>query len=167
MAITINGTGTISGLTTTGISAVQKLPAGTVLQVVTGFLSTETTVTNTNFTSTGLTATITPSSTTSKILIICSLGDIAVTYASGGNAMKCNLTRNGSQVGAQFGSQWLYINNNTGTYIGPAAFTYTDSPSSTSALTYLVNMGSTNGLSTVKICRDNTQATITLMEIAQ
>ena len=35
MPITLNGDGAISGLTATGISAVQNLPAGSVVQVVT------------------------------------------------------------------------------------------------------------------------------------
>ena len=65
MAVTIDGT--------TGVSAVQAgavttsdLPAGTVLQVVNATYATQVTIASTSFSATGLTASITPTSATSK-----------------------------------------------------------------------------------------------------
>ena len=46
------------------------LPAGSVLQVVSGYTSTEVNTTSASYTDTGLSCAITPSSTSSKVLII-------------------------------------------------------------------------------------------------
>ena len=71
MPITLNGDGAISGLTATGISAVQKLPAGTVLQVVSTAKTDTFSTTSTSYVDiTGLSVSITPSSAASKILIL-------------------------------------------------------------------------------------------------
>ena len=84
MPIAINGSGTITGLSTGGLPdgsvdtdtladaavTAAKRGTGAILQVVQGYTSTEVEVTTTTFTDTGLTATITPTSTTSKILVL-------------------------------------------------------------------------------------------------
>jgi hypothetical protein len=74
MPITLNGDGAITGLTATGISAVQKLPAGTVVQVMS---TTKTDVFSTASTSfvdiTGMSLSITPLASSNKILVIASM----------------------------------------------------------------------------------------------
>lgn len=88
MPITINGTGTISGVSATGLSSAQtvsasnittgtlpkaQLPTGSVLQVVSAEYSTQVSISNTTtWTDSGLSASITPTSSSSKILVIIS-----------------------------------------------------------------------------------------------
>jgi len=168
-------------LTRLGTNAITALPAGVggkVLQVVS---ATKTdTFTATGFSSwnyvdvTGLSVSITPSSTSNKILII--------GYISGGgdNAFY-RLDKNGSTItgylGTQTGSYTLGFGSANSTSIynvnGNAVISYLDSPASTSALTYKVQV---TGNGTVSINRPTdsensnnrgrTASTITVMEIA-
>ena len=67
MAIVINGTGTITGISATdGLSSPQT---GSVLQVVQTVLQTSTTTISTSYVTTNLSATITPKFSTSKIWV--------------------------------------------------------------------------------------------------
>jgi len=82
MPTIISGDGTITGLTATGISAVQNLPAGSVLQVVN--LSTvgyTTASTNTWVNVPNVSLAITPKFATSKILVMLKL--VGVGHSAG------------------------------------------------------------------------------------
>jgi len=63
-----------------------QMPAGHILQTVTQTYSTPTSINSTSFTSTGLTKSITPTSTSSKILVIVNLA--AETFQQGNAANK-------------------------------------------------------------------------------
>ena len=97
---------------------------------------------------TGLTATITPRSTSSKILVRV---DIYCSTAS--NPTYATLYRGGSAVdgarGATAGSRqrvsgstWSSNDN----YVGPISFQYLDSPSSTSSLTYSIRLSHSSSI---------------------
>ena len=182
MPITINGTGTISGVSATGLTTAQtvsasdittgtlpkaQLPTGSVLQVVNGLYSTQVSTTSTTFVTTNLTATITPSSSSSKILAIYSFGDVGCIPPSDGAAFA--LYRNGSAIGQPLNSRVNY-NDTSATesqMITAVSGTYFDSPSSTSALTYTIFVrNNSGGGTTTQVFRDGTQGSITLMEIA-
>ena len=84
MPITINGNGTIGGISVGGLPdgtvdtdtiadaavTAAKRGAGAILQVVEGNTSTEVSNSTTTYVDTGLSATITPISTTSKVLVV-------------------------------------------------------------------------------------------------
>ena len=155
-----------------------NMPAGSVLQVVT------TTKTNNFSTSsgsyvdiTGLSATITPTSTSSRILVITNF------FAGGTSAEypKFKLVRNGSDIflGDAYGSAsrasaGMYPAAQASSQIVSVATSYVDSPSSTSALTYkwqvftfsgrTIYVGSTPGSADANNVA--VPSTITLMEIA-
>ena len=140
------------------------LPAGSVLQVVSATNSTYATTTSTTYSDTGLTASITPSSSSSKILVIVSLSG---TGKSGFNTTpKYQLVRNSTAI--------LGIDNGGGftktTAYGVCSATanYLDSPSTTSATTYKVQYGIDTSGGTVYFnfaLNNVTTSTITLMEI--
>jgi hypothetical protein len=119
--VAINGT----DLPTTG---------GKVLQVVTGTTTTDTGAQGTtSYYDTGLTADITPASSSNKVLVIVS--QTVQCQRDSDNDMQghINIMRDSTEVG-----EWYYaVNEDTGDF-GPAVktLTYLDSPSSTSALTY-------------------------------
>ena len=148
-------TGTI--LTTTSPKA------GNVIQVVSGVRSATTSTTSLSFVTTNLTASITPSSSSNKILIIVGLGDCSASNTPTNGGITVQLQRNGSAVGANFYNQLSYQDPVSYSIVG-GAFTYLDSPASTSSLAYTVFFKSQG--STVECFRDGSQGSIILMEIA-
>jgi hypothetical protein len=154
---------------------------GAVLQVVSGTKTdafTASVATGASGAVTGLTATITPSSSTSKILVTLSLS--AGTLATQGQLY--SLTRGGTEIygGDSSGSRQVRSGGNTSAFSRgqqSVSITFLDSPSSTSALTYGVNVGhGETSTTTIFVNRgaddDNfnsrarTPRSITLMEIA-
>ncbi len=140
---------TTSGTVLTSASSVaaSQLPAGSVLQVLQSTKTDATTVTSTSYVDiTGLSVSITPSSTSNKILIIYSVdggtpGDVCHGYGT--------LVRNSTEIfkadtaGNRRCSTFV-INTATSsqfTYSG----SYIDSPSTTSATTYKIQVLSSNG----------------------
>jgi len=136
--------------------------AGNVLQVVQGTRSTTSTTTSTSLVTSNLSTAITPSSSSSKILIMVSLGDCGANN-SGSGGIRVQLQRNGSAVGANFYNQLSYQDPTSFSIVG-GCFSFLDSPASTSSLTYTVFFAAQAG--TVNIFRDDSQGSIILMEIA-
>lgn len=176
MSVAINGSGTITGLTATGISA-QPVFAGNVLQVVSTTKTDTFSTASTSFVDiTGLSVSITPTSTSSKILVMFSVPASAL----GSAAWHLNLVRNSTNivVGNADGAR---TRATVGSYVAPAtqmtqfAYQYLDAPASTSAQTYKLQL-KTQSSFTAYVNRtatdtDNvdyvrTTSTITLMEIA-
>tara|TARA_R100000458_G_C8210671_1_gene198234 strand:+ start:171 stop:737 length:567 start_codon:yes stop_codon:yes gene_type:complete len=72
MPITINGSGTITGLSDGGLGlSGADMPAGAVIQVVSAEKSDTNSTTGNSWADTGLTASITPTSSSNKILVMC------------------------------------------------------------------------------------------------
>jgi len=164
MSFTINGTTGINLATQplTGALPDANAPSGSVIQVVQGTYGTATTTSATSFTSTGLTASITPSSSTSKILIIASL---AVDTSSNGEQAYFAVYRNSSTnlSGTVNGFGNAYATSSR--VIGMLATSYLDSPATTSSTTYTVYFR-TNTVGTVALNQDSSISVITLQEIA-
>ena len=151
---------------------------GGILQVIQTVLSSATTlVSNGSPTNvSGLSATITPSSTSSRIYII-----LQIMYGSSGTTYGGYFTRNGTAIGqgdasgsrqrVQIGMALTTDSNQTNTFVG----SYIDSPASTSALTYQFVAINDNG-NTLYVNRSGNDtdggtgkraiSTVTLMEIA-
>lgn len=112
---------------------------GKVLQVVQASTTTETTVASTSFTDTALSLSITPTSATSKVLVIVNQA-FTMDRSSNNIAHSLNIVRGSTQVftqasttaGGGFFSSSLSAINMSGT----TAMTYLDSPATTSATTY-------------------------------
>lgn len=151
------------------------LPTGSVLQVVsTTKTDTFSTTSGTLVQITGLTATITPIATSSKVLVIANL---QVSDATNLDETGFVLYRNSTQISlASGGSSFNWTVRGVGTdanptkILCPVGLNFLDSPSSTSAITYSIYTQS-NGSSVIYINRttnDSIRATstITLMEIA-
>jgi len=152
--------------------------AGTVLQVVQGTYATQVSTTSTTYTDTGLTASITPSSTSSKILVIVSqpmqvLG--AVADIDGGFILVRDSTKiydpNQADPTGPYGIMWQGANTGTTYYLGLSQnMSYVDSPSTTSSITYKTQMRVYTTSRTIKAQPNGGSqsgtATIILMEIA-
>jgi hypothetical protein len=195
MPITINGTGTITGLSAGAIAsndiaslAATKLtgtipdanaPSGSVLQVVSVTKADTQTITGTSYTQiSGLTASITPISSSSKILISVSIG-----FGGGTNFYPAfTLYRDSTPIGINSGSgtgeecSFGFQNPTSIERYFQVNHQYLDSPSSTSAITYSVYVSpmrtssQTININTANSVQDNNQvkgtSTITVMEIS-
>lgn len=141
--------------------ATTKLGAGAVLQVVTATDSTERTTTSTSFvTSTGLSLSITPSSTSNKIFLISSFEGYNNTPPE--NTFY-TLYRNSTNLGATYGfASYRASSNQVEMSI---CMSHLDSPSSSSAITYAVYFRVTGGTGFVNKGGGNITGTLTAFEI--
>jgi len=139
----------------------------TVLQVVQATYSTLASTTSSTLSATGLTVSITPQSTTSKILVLVSV-PCGKTSASASNIGQLAIYRAGSSIFSI--SDYIgYTGSSVGNYFSVSS-AYLDSPSTTSSTAYAVYFASTNGTSQFQINANNTggntSSTITLLEIS-
>lgn len=140
--------------------------AGGVLQVVQVTYSTITTIASSTLADTGLSASITPSSTSSKILVITHMCGIYNSVANGYSRFV--IDRSGTSI-TNFGTATGY--SAAGASGGDASTAYLDSPSSASSLTYKIRWDR-EGTGTLTLNNTSASAptagtsTITLMEIA-
>jgi hypothetical protein len=140
--------------------------AGQVLQVVNATFGTIFTTNSSTYTDCGLTASITPKFATSKILVFVNL--CGVSKATGNTAFNAKLVRNSTDI-LQVEGVAGFTNTTTDNNIGSVSTSYLDSPATTSATTYKVQVQSGANIAVVRI--NNTYilgstSTITLMEIA-
>ena len=142
----------------TGTLPNANFSGGKVLQLVTG--ETATTVTHsTSYADTGLSASITPSATSSKILILVT----QCVYWSQ-NGLTIQLLRDSTSIFAQPVAYTMYdnsIDNARDIY----SIQYLDTPSSTSALTFKTQC-KLHSAGTIQTQESSNKSRITLMEIA-
>ena len=176
MPIAINGTGTISGVSAGGLTSASN---GRILQVVSTTKTDVTTISGsaTYLDITGLSAAITPTSASNKILIV-----VSITYGGSSNVYGvARLMRNSTPIclGTADGFRLQASTTIASADASRPAFTgitFVDSPSTTSATTYKVQ-ALCNTSHTIKINTSNEDensavtgvratSTITVMEIA-
>jgi hypothetical protein len=150
-------------LTATGKLASSSMPTGSVLQVVQGLYATQVLSTSLTYADTGLTATITPSSTSNKILVLVTADGV---YASGGaNAISAfRIVKNGSSL-YEFGNGGNGATPTLTILTGSCSVNYLDSPATISATTYKLQIQNKYATGTVGVSTFNGAQSITLMEI--
>jgi hypothetical protein len=149
----------------TGTVAVQGgTGVGKVLQVVNATYGTSVSNSTNTYADTGLTATITPTSATSTILVFVSQS----CYKTNGNinnSTNIKLFRGATDLG-----RIIYVQGFTSTtldFYSTVAFQYLDSPATTSATTYKTQFNNNvNAAASIVQPDNNGRSTITLMEIA-
>ena len=145
-------------LTTEGVPTA-AMPAGSIIQVVSSESTAAFSTSSTSYVATTHTATITPSSTSSKILIIYS----GLWSIQAANTQVDVIAR--SSLGAtNLGISTFYSATSSGFTNSTQNFAYLHSPSSTSALTYTIHAKEAGAAGTVSTGTD--LKTLTLMEIA-
>lgn len=137
---------------------------GNVLQVVAATYSGQVNSSSSTFADTGLTATITPSSSSSKVLVIAQISS-CFTDTNTGTELDINLLRDSTQIIASMGGRGGN-SLTTGDALGTVGCSYLDSPATTSATTYKCQFKSTQNNATASVGLGGTTSTITLMEIA-
>jgi hypothetical protein len=134
------------------------MPTGSVLQVVYGSSTTQTSSSSSSYVTTGITATITPTSTSSKILVLTKMTARGTTSTD----VNTKIYKNSSAISGMASTKY----NNQSSEPSDLVDTYLDSPNTTSATTYtLYAQSSVNGQA-ITMKAGNTRGSITVMEIA-
>jgi hypothetical protein len=155
----------------TGTIAAARLPAGTVLQVVQATYSTELATTSTSYVDTNLSASITPTSASSKILVLVNQQVSLVRNLNNTIRVDCQIVRTSTSVY----TQGRILGGRAGTsaasdiyYVGSFNGTYLDSPNTTSSTTYKTQgrVSTSDDFGTAFFQEGGQNSTITLVEIA-
>ena len=158
---------TIQGQTT---AANVKLPAGTPVQVVSQSTTTQTNISSTSFTATGLSQTITPKYASSKILILVNMSADFFQQGNSSKSLGLQILRDSTAITTRGDNCYAGVATN-GYYSVPihGTISFLDSPSTTNSITYSVkgNVSSTSNSTTLRMGNSNATSTLTLMEIAQ
>lgn len=149
--------------TSTGLAWATLPASGKVLQVVMASTSTDTSNATSTYADTTLTATITPSSATSKVLILVSQNGVVGTTAC--NGVQLRVMRGATSIftfaGALGYSQATSTRNDTS-----GSCSYLDSPNTTSATTYKTQFAQRTGDATAaRVQITGESSSITLLEI--
>ena len=181
MPVTINGDGSITGLSVGGLGSGvvntatladgaatgAKLSAGSVLQVITSATTSQVNWSS-GWTDTGLTANITPQFANSKIImtVFCQT-HLAGNYDHG---IGYKFLRGSTAIMTTNENKWDYFYDNSTSFQrrGGSVLSFEDTThNSTSALTYKLQFNSyssANG-NVVSFCRDSSRASMQLMEV--
>ncbi len=171
-SVTLDAANTSSNFTLTipaqTATVLTNKSAGTVLQVVQSTYSTLTSIASASFTDTGLTASITPTSSSSKILVIVTQ---PVNFSRVSTALNgyYQLVRGSTAVfngGRSFG---LYVNSSSDMDNSQIlSIAYLDSPATTSSTTYKTQarLSTTANSANAAFQNDSSVASIILMEIS-
>ena len=141
-----------------------NMASGSVLQVVEGSLAAQAATSSASFVATNLTVTITPSSTSNKVLLFMNAnmyhgtgGAQAFVTLFRGNASGTNLGNGDAGLGAAHGA--AYADKNT------VSISYLDSPSTTNSQTYTCAIR-LSGSGTSYLNVNGEKSTLTAIEIA-
>jgi hypothetical protein len=149
----------------TGLKWAAASGGGKVLQVVQATYTTEVSNSTSTYTDTGLTATITPSSATSKVLVMVSQNGCSKSQGNSLNAIQLRLNRGATTINdfARFG---LLTDTTLRQTAVSYSVNYLDAPATTSATTYKTQFNCQNNTAAVYVQQFGTNtSTITLLEI--
>jgi hypothetical protein len=134
-----------------------------ILQVVSFNTNSQVTAASTTEVNTGLTATITPQSSSSKILVcVQQNGLLKITNDT---SMALILYRGATEI-AVLGAQIAVTGSAATNGVGGAGIDYLDSPATTSAVTYKTTFLSVNNSATVAVQHAGARSSIVLMEVS-
>ena len=186
MALTrLVGANAISGIVpvANGGTGASSFTKGKVLQVITGTTSTRVESSSTTYADTGLSVTITPSSSSNKILIKGSLYVGQNYWQTRGRILRDSTAIGlgetaGSRIPVTWNNNTYDGSSNTQYVMNSVSFEFLDSPSTTSQITYSLDLGGYSTSYTVYLNRSHSDtdastyfgrpiSTLTLMEIAQ
>lgn len=146
---------------TSGVLAAARLPSTSIVQTVVGvYAGGESGNSTSTYADTGLTATITPTSSTSKILIL--ISQALLRNSNSSISANYRLLRDGTSI-TTLGSGILQLASGS-EWNGMQSFFYQDSPASASALVYKTQFASANNASVI-VANRGAAAYMILMEV--
>lgn len=170
LAVGANGTTLVADSSeATGLKWATPAAGGKVLQVVQATTSTPANLSTTSFTDTNITATITPTSATSKVLVMVSGSIRCLRTIEPTVVNKARLVRGASAVHTRDNVLFLEARLSTANsrldMVVPFTFNYLDDPATTSATTYKIQGAQVSASGNLDFQFDNSPTTIILMEI--
>jgi len=135
---------------------------GNLLQIVFASTSTPTTSVSSTYANTALTATITPSATSSKVLILVSHAGVNKT---GDTYAQLRLTRDGTAITGDWAGNINYTFT-TLQVTTQAGTNFLDSPAATTALVYRTQLASGANIAQVTVSNASSLSTMILIEVA-
>jgi hypothetical protein len=116
------------------------------------------------YTSTGLTLSITPQATTSKILVVAFVNGTVKGAEDSGNALCLNIVRGATQIQEV---KDLHLTNTAILLVGTCFMQALDSPATTSSTTYTINGRNSRNGSSVATQFNGVTSSLILMEISE
>lgn len=155
--------------TATGLKWATPAGGGKVLQVVHAETTTQTSSSSTTYADTAITATITPTSASSKILILMN----TFCSKSAGNAdnrLLMRLLRGATDLNSglaydSFTADYGFFQASATRFFGTISYNYYDTPATTSATTYKIQLKNGTAAAEVQTSAGNAPSTMTLLEI--
>jgi intracellular sulfur oxidation DsrE/DsrF family protein len=165
MAIVLDGT---TGITTPALDSAARfatadMPLGSVIQVVQAAYGVQVLSTSSTYAGTGLSASITPTSASSKVLAIVAQNGVNKQVSNTG--VNLRLVR-GATVLSVFSVNAATTNSSSENGVASAACVFLDAPNTTGSVTYSTEFGSSGNSSVAIIQHNSVTSTITLIEIA-
>jgi len=139
---------------------------GTIIQVVSGTYAVSTSSSTTTMVDTGLTATITPTSATSKILVLVTQNGCSKNTGNAANSMTLRLMRGATSIG-QVTTGGMYTATSSQLSNLTYSFQIYDSPATTSATIYKTQFSNDNPSASVTVQDNSLTSRIFLLEIGQ
>ena len=148
-----------------GTELASKLPiaGGKILQVVAASHSTQVSSSSSTYADTGVTATITPSSDTSKVLVI--VNQVGLVKETNNTWVDLRLMRGATDIGV-FGTSIGRNAAATFNGVGGNSISLLDTPSTTSATTYKSQFRSNQNNAVAYVQFESAVSTIVLMEVS-
>jgi hypothetical protein len=147
------------------IAALEAISHGKILQVVTATYSTSTANTTSTYADTGLSVSITPSSSSSKVLIIVDQGGCYKNALNVNNSLKLKLLRDSTDL-VEFLAGGGYTGTALNLQFGNAGCVYLDSPATTSATTYKTQFANSQNTNGVTVQGSSSVSTIAALEVS-
>ena len=136
-----------------------------IVQIVQSTYTTETNSSSSTYADTGLTATITPTSSSNKILVLLTHSACRKANSTNDTFMAMKLVRSGTDI-AQVTDYAGASTDHKELYFGNISYSYLDSPATTSSRTYKTQFASVNNLASVGVQINGSRSTIQLIEIS-
>ena len=160
----VNATTNVTGAlpVANGGTGATSFSPGKIGQVLNTINSSEAASSSSTFATTGLNLSITPTATSSKVLVVVTQAGVGKNSSN----TKCQLKlQRGTTDIHQFDSDAGYNAGTASNYVGSSSVCYLDSPNTTSATNYRTVFASSANSSNVSVNTNSSDSTITLMEI--
>lgn len=150
-------------LTTAGVPT-SALPSSSIIQTVYGQTYLDATTTGVE-TDTGVVATITPTSATSKIFVVSNLMGLRKQGGTGDSRLNIYLYRDATTLVTALANMWIYSGTTTFRH-GGFSLNYIDAPNTTSSLTYKLRFSGSDGSNwSVQADSNSGYSSIILLEV--
>ena len=161
---TVSGNATISGSSATvnGDEVRTLGTSGAIVQVVQGSTSTQVGTTSNTLIDTGLSATITPTSSSNKIMVMVNQQGC---YKDSNNTHGTIRLYRGTTFISMIDNRFAFTNSSLYINIGSVAGVVLDSPATTSAVTYKTQFSSVGNAAWVYVQNGTPTSTMTLIEV--